>query len=247
MRSRLFLHAFYAALLAAAAFPAQAGILADIKVSSASHVNQYDEDDGRPAIPFEGALASSLEPLNMHRLPSCRSSIRMGLKYSRCFYAGDFSGLVSPYETEFKSRFKTDVPMGSEFYTELSVGNDGNYFGTFSFVETKVETHIDQTGTYQSTLNTNYQFWYEGAGIAPATVIDNEFVKRIWNAGMFTKQVFFTQWDVLEVSDVNNPRLTEFEQWRGDFESATSTVPEPSAPLLFATGLLAMALRRVRR
>ena len=244
MRS-FFLRGLAALLFGACLIPAQAGVFANISATETWHSTWEVWNDGRPALPLEGTLASNLVQLKYHN--SCRAFSMSGALHSWCDYEADFSGIDSPYVNEFKSRFKANTPLLNSLAVDLDVWEDGTYFGIFFFTQGNTEIFTDETGTYQSTLNTNYQFWFQGNGLAPDSVVDLDFVKRIWGEGAFTKQYFMTQWDVLQLFDQGDPVLLDFELWEGNFVATTGTIPEPSAPLLFAAGLIALAGQRAAK
>lgn len=245
MQSKFLGRAFAALLVLAFAVPAHAGIFATIKATNTWHSTWDSPDDGRPSVPVEGTLTSNLVKLKLRH--ACRVVPTPGDQMSWCAYDADFSGVASPFENEFKTRFKSDAPLSQSLLVNLDVLGDGSYFGTFAFVQGKTETYTDQTGTYQSSLNTDYQFWFEGTGLALDSYVDLDFTKRIWNDAVFTKQYLSTQWDVTQLLDSGDANTLEFEQWQGYFDARTGNIPEPAGLLLFATGLLALFGQRAAK
>lgn len=245
MQSNFLGRAFAALLVLAFAIPAHAGIFATIKSTNTWHSTWDGLDDGRQSVPVEGTLSSNLVKLKLRH--ACRVLPTPGDQMSWCAYDADFSGVVSPFENEFKTRFRSDRPLSQSLLVDLDVLGDGRYFGTFTFVQGNTETYTDQTGTYQSSLNTNYQFWFEGTGLAQGSYVDLDFTKRIWDEGVFTKLYLSTQWDVMQLFDSGDSKTLEFEEWQGNFFATTGNIPEPAGLLLFATGLLALIGQRATK
>ncbi len=245
MLSNALLRVLATLLAVVCSIPAQAGILTHIQSTNNWHGTWTTSNDGRPAVPFGGTLASNLVQQPFKN--SCRVIPMAGEQVSWCYYDADFSGMDSPFVNEFKTRFKQDTPLFESLMVDLEVRADGRYHGTITFIQGNTEIYTDQSGTYQSSLNTNYQFWYGGEGLAPDSFVDLEFTKRIWSEGQFTKYYLATQWDVLQLLDSGDSNLLEFEQWEGYFDASTGTIPEPAAPLLFGAGLLALAGQRAAK
>lgn len=229
---------FLSMLFALVALSAQAGIYATVNVTNARHAFNQEPDDGLPAIPYSGTLTSNL--INIKQKNSCRAGKRPGAQLSWCRYETDFGGVASPYVDELRSRFQSAQKLTGELAVILEVNSDGSYWGMFSFYEGATETYRDQTGTYYSTLDSDYQFWIEGNNLAPETYVNLDFIKRFWGAGAFTRQTFITSWTLYRITDTGERNGIESEAWYGDIDASTGFVPEPAAPLLFVTGLFAL-------
>ena len=225
-------------ILTSTVFPAHAGIFANIEVREARHSVNGKYVDGS-GIPFAGSMSSNFV-LAKSKCVEWQVPEYAG---SMCRYQADFSGLESPYINAFNSRFQSASPITNQLSVSLFNRPDGSYFGWFTFLQGKTEFYTNDTGSYQASLTSNYQFRFEGAGPSASPTSDLNFARRIWSEGIFTERNFFNSWDVFQLRDAGD-LVVESEYWSGKFAATVGTVPEPTTSLLMIAGLAALIFRR---
>lgn len=234
------------AMMLALAGPAHAGISANFFVNSAEHWVSKDQRtnyDGKVLTPFGGTMHSSLTPL-----VKCRSSYAESEHGSYCWFDLDASGFHSPVDDEYQRWTGSSEPLGEALFSRLQVNQDGSYKGYFSFSTSNWADSEDATGIYRSSFFTNYQFHYQGTGLAWDTAMSASLAEELWRRESPSQLVFRSQWyrSLVDPMTGEEGSPLEWDGWEGTLDVAA--VPEPAAPALFGIGLVAIAgLRRKRR
>lgn len=225
--------------------PAHAGIVTTFAVNSAEHWMSRDQRtiyDGKVLAPFGGTMRSSLTPF----LP-CRSSFSGAEHHSSCWFDLDTSGFRSPVDAEYQRRTGSTEPSGDGLFSRLQVNDDGSYHGYFSFTTGNWAIWEDATGSYSDNFYTNYQFHFQGTGLAWDTAMDPARAEEFWRRETPSELVYRSQWYRSRLDPVTGDEtILESDGWEGKL--AVAAVPEPAAPALFGVGLAAIAgLRRRKR
>lgn len=232
-------------LLLSLSLHAKAGIIANVNIPSSWHVSMDNGyiPDGQPGIPFSGTLSSNLQKSSP---TSCKKVA--GGHTSFCSFDADLSGVTSPYDAAYLSRFSDGSPAHGSLMVALHIHDDGTFDSTFTFVDGKYEEVSDDTTSLENSFTVNYGFQFLGSGIASGTAIDADLAAAIWAQNPLFHASYGLDWSVNQVDlTTGNSTTIAFEAWRGDMNAEIASIPEPSSVALLATGLLGLATQRGRR
>jgi hypothetical protein len=228
---------------------AQAGIVASVSGRPGIHWTQ-DDMVGKPVDPdslmFGGEFRSMLAKLSPR---SCRTISDSPSKLSYCGFKTDASVFDSTYERTLLSRFGDSDPVVESVQADIDVLEDGSFTGSVTFIRGKNALIEDDEAQYHMSFNSGYQFYFHGIGISPTATMNAEIAEWMWsNADLSHAHFYVELWESTWNKLTQEYTLHGAEGWEGQLNVVRGVVPEPAAPFLFETGLLALlAQRAVRR